>query len=340
MEETDDIGFDLDTFEGIYASSNMPKAPPTHEMSEEPEEIIEEESDQNPSLEEDDTAGKKKRLSQNERLKRQISELREQNSMLLHEKENERQRSYQLSNQNAQLTDMTVNEQYKNLEEQEKFWNLKREDLEYAYAGAYEAGDSQSLAKTASRMTESQLKLDQIQNQKNILSDQYNNYKKNAQTVQHQQQSYAPQVKDENLDNFLNKYEFLKPDANNRNYSPEAFSVVNRLSSELATQYKIDGRGSDISSPEYYSDLEGMMKKELFTNRTSSAPAMRSSRMVAPVGKRQNILHDQPAVAFNEHENKFITAFINEFGKEHADLVKKEFSQAKKTKITSNDDYF
>lgn len=267
----------------------------------------------------------KKRLSQNERLKKQLNEVKSFNQDLLN-------RLQQTEQQNHALSQRTLSQHYDSLEDKEKYWGVIKEDYKSALQGAYEGGAASSVADAADKMQIANLELEKIRNEKSNVAyqiEQVRNYTASPN-------KYPTSGEDENLNNFLTKYPFLSPDNNNPNYAPEAVAKVSKISSDLSTEYKMAGRGDEIRSADYFEELEQRMSKEINSKPARSSPTSRSSRMVAPVGKRTSVSHEEPSVKFSSHDKNLMMNLRNEFGTQYDKILMQKFTDAKKNK---NNDY-
>lgn len=307
---------------------NLALAGNVEESDDESEEEIEENTenfDDEPHYDSQGDKPRKKRLSQSDRQKKRLQEMQAQ--MLEMQAQLEKERQIKMS-----YEEELFKSKLDTLEKDEKYWKTVAQDYKSSLESSYEEGASAAMADYTEKLHDSKINLRQIQEEKNKIHNLYSQYKNNP--------TPAPRsvtVVDEGLNRFLEKHPYLDPDKNNPNYSPDAFAEVSKLSSELSKQYKIQGRGNDISSDDYYEDLEKMMKKNstLTPQRKSSSDSSstpRSVRMVAPVGKRQTITHDDPEVAFSTSDKVKMNTLRNLFGKDYDDLLVKTFSDSKRRK--------
>lgn len=270
------------------------------------------------------TKPRKKRLSQSERQKKRINDMQAQMQNMQAELEKERVKA-------LSYEEHLFKTKFETLEKEEKYWKNIAQDYKSSLESSYEEGASAAVADYTDKLQESKLTLREIQEQKNKINTLYSQYRNSPQP-----QSPRQTIEDPELNRFLEKHPYLDPDQKNPNYSPDAFAEVSHLSAELSRQYKLQGRGEDISSDDYYQDLEKMMKKNNAltpkgSSRSSPQPT-RSVRMVAPVGKRQTITHDDPDVAFSTSDKIKMNTLRNLFGKEYDDLLVQTFSSTKRRK--------
>lgn len=295
------------------------------------EESLSDEPIQNeePHQEEYEVAPKKKRLSQNERYKKQLQETRQQLE--------EAQAILQQTNlEKQQAIEALWAKENENIETQSKYWNIVAEDYEFALRSALDAGDSARVAELTRKMNESDNVRRDLTNRQTQLANSYTQYRNTAQP---QSNNYTVKSTfNEAATEFLERNPFLDPKPGNSNYSPQAVAKVSEISSDLSMQYKMQGRGDEINTQSYFNDLERQMNKEFGrrsqpqqnTRMSNPSPSPRSARMVAPVGKRQTMDNAQPRMNLSKEHKTLMMSLRNEFGSEYDHLLKKAFAPATK----------
>ncbi len=300
-----------------------------HEDHEEEDEGIAENLNEDEVYEDSKPQPRKKRLSQSDRQKKQLAEARQHLYEMQQALEMERNKTLTYEEELFQA-------KMDNLEREEKYYKNISADYKSALESAYEDGASAAVADATDKLQDSKLYLKKIQEEKDKVFNLYKQYKNNPQ-----QSMRVNLPVDESLNNFLERHPYLDPKDGNPNYSAEAFSEVAKISSDLSKQYKVQGRGDEIRSDNYYNDLEKIMKKNLNMGGKPSTPtkAPRSVRMVAPVGKRTHITNDEPDVNFTRSDKIKMNTLRNLFGKEHDDLLTRTFTTSKRGIPSMREDY-
>jgi hypothetical protein len=270
---------------------------------------------------------KKKRLSQSERQKKIIQDLKNE----LAEKEKIIENA---TTQNSSLEVELFNKLYNEIERDEEYWTQIQDGCNAGIAEAMEDGESTSFASFNSKLQDSKIALDKLKQKKQDMQKLYKQY---TATKNNSINTRSTASKNPDLDDFLERNPFLDV-TNSTNYSPSAAAKVNELSSQLTQEYKMNGRGDEVQSEGYFRELEEIMKENLNTNQRPQSKSVnrstpnRSSRMVAPVGKRETFSTPSSPNKFSLEQQKQMLAYRNIFGPEYDDLLIDAFSKAKRSR--------
>lgn len=172
---------------------------------------------------------------------------------------------------------------------------------------------------------------------------QYNQTHQNNTYQNTQQSEYIPPQNpseviehEENFKDWLSDKPFLH--RGNPNYSPTLEAISSQLSSQLAIQYKLNGRGNQVYSQDYYDDLTGLLQQnienmgvnqqqrqrhpEYMTNNHPATP----SRYVSPVSSSMNTFSGGNDSYRKEKISADEADMINRFGRVFGN--KEEFAKS------------
>jgi hypothetical protein len=216
------------------------------------------------------------------------------------------------------------NEKAKRVDREEKYTDLLSTNIHWAKTAAERENDLSS--KTEAEKYISDLQTQKLQTLRE--KEQLANY----------QPMYSESVADpeakSNYEEFLERNPIVNlNDPNNPNYSPEAFKIMENLSSKLSVRYKMEGRGEDEFSPTYFKDLENMFKNELGYQTSPQSSGQRSRNISTPVSSSRapHPRGGSQEPQFGEVELKVIQSFLDHAQDDtHKEAIKKRYIEAKK----------
>ena len=280
--------------------------------SDEDHQLIEDKNEgvQDDNQGDDRSYSKKSRPSQNSRLRKQNEDLA--------------QRMAELERQNLFL-------QKQNLEKEENTLKLVNTNLNWAKTAADQENDVKSRNEADDALMDIKLKIHEVQRQKDHIDRQanyhHNNYSSN---------SVDSETKD-NYEEFLERNPIVNfKDSSNPNYSPDVYNLAQSLSSKLSLRYKMENRGHDEFSREYFHDLENLIKSELGNPMQNNNNSNRGrNNFSAPVSSSNPRTNNKNLKLTPEEQSVFNGFMKNAVSEEHKEAIRKRFVTAKQGNFRS-----
>jgi hypothetical protein len=253
------------------------------------EEISEEvESESEPEFEGEENKPESKRfkrLSQIERTRQMLEREREEKNRLISDANEAKRIAHEAQRKSEELAILAA-------EDREKLLDLYEAQYRELRSAARQAGDEESLDETEDKILNIKLERKKLKEMRETSA--INRARSgDQQTVQQLELDTRPVPtvddlkKQERMEKFLERFPFIDP-ANNAAYNPELQAKASKISSDLATQYKLEGKGNKILSREYLNDLGELLNEEVQSIKSkiplrSTDKPMQESRRTAPV---------------------------------------------------------
>lgn len=307
-DDLDNEGFEstLDKLKSIYGKSDTSEE--TDEEKETESEEIEEEKEQEEEEEVFETSNrhKKKRETQNERIKRMNRELREENERL---KQNSGY-DYQ------QLFEARRQAEIEKLEMQEELLNFKRDQYKII---AEEAQTSKNpiAVDAIAEITRADRELERIKERLEQTKGA------SIQTNNNISSHKIPRENQEAQEEFLEKHKYLTKDSH-------AQELAEELANKLNRKYIVSDQEDDIGSPKYMKELDALLTKRIAEDLNISVSGNKTKKRSysAPVKSSKPIGGASPVLS--AADKKYIQSIINLVGEDQAEMVKKSFMEVRR----------
>lgn len=257
---------------------------------------------------------KKKRETQNERLKRINRQLQE---------ENERLKSTTFQ-ENQVLFEQKKQAELENLEQQSELLRLKREQYQMIAEEAQSTNNPVSINAIA-ELTKTDRELERIAEE--LERKRNSAYKR---TPQEETNNNLPDEFVEAQEKFIKKHKYLQSD-------PDAQEIATQLANKLNRKYNVSGEDDLIGSPKYMQELDRLLSKKIAEDLEINLSGKKNVKRsyAAPV-KTAKSTSGQPILS--QADKKYLQSIVNLVGEEQAEIVKKSFMAAKKKQLQERND--
>lgn len=253
---------------------------------EEISEEIESESESEFEQEENKAESKRfKRLSQIERTRQMLEREREEKNRLIAEANEAKRLAHEAQRKSEELAILAA-------EDREKLLDLYETQYRELRTAARQAGDDESLDETEDKILNIKLERQKLKEMREASAIQRARSGDQAKVQQLEIDTRPVPTSDdlrkqERMEKFLERFPFIDP-ANQTAYNPDLQARASKLSADLATKYKLEGKGNKIFSKEYLNDLGDLLSEEVETIKSklptrSTERPMADSRRTAPV---------------------------------------------------------
>lgn len=293
------------------------------EESEEDESLEEEEdnssSEEVESIDEEEVyetsnRHKKKRETQNERLKRINRQLQEENARL-------KSTTFQ---ENQVLFEQKKQAELENLEQQSELLRLKREQYQMIAEEAQSTNNPVSI-KAIAELTKTDRELEKIEEE--LERKRNSSYTRTPET---ETNNNLPDEFVEAQEKFIKKHKYLQSD-------PDAQEIATQIANKLNRKYNVSGEDDLIGSPKYMQELDRLLSKkiaeDLEINFSGKKTVKRS--YTAPV---KTAISNSGQPILSQADKKYLQSIVNLVGEEQAEIVKKSFMAAKKKQLQERND--
>lgn len=240
-----------------------------------------------------------KRLSQIERTRQMLEREREEKNRLIAEANEARKLAHEAQRKSEELAILAA-------EDREKLLDLYEAQYRELRTSARQAGDDESLDETEDKILNIKLERQKLKEMREASA--LNRARSGDQAKVQQFEIDTRPVptaedlrKQERMEKFLERFPFIDP-ANQTSYNPDLQAKASKISADLATKYKLEGRGNKILSKEYLNDLGDLLNEEVETLK-SKMPSRSSDR---PMETRRTA----PVSSFGGGENRSNTSKI------------------------------
>lgn len=298
----------------------------SEEDESEEDESLEEEEEENSSSEEVESIEeeeevyetsnrhKKKRETQNERLKRINRQLQEENERLKNTTFHENQVLFEQKKQ-AEL---------ENLEQQSELLRLKREQYQMIAEEAQSTNNPVSI-KAIAELAKTDRELERIEEE--LERKRHSAYTRTPQT---ETNNNLPDEFVEAQEKFIKKHKYLQSD-------PDAQEIATQIANKLNRKYNVSGEDDLIGSPKYMQELDRLLSKKIAEDLEINLSGKKNVKRsyAAPV-KTAKSNSGQPILS--QADKKYLQSIVNLVGEEQAEIVKKSFMAAKKKQLQERND--
>jgi len=224
----------------------------------------------------DNGEAKSKKLTQNQRLKKQLEEKEKENATLKKANDEyilalaaQKQKDLNasmliLEKDKKEFAKLAADEAYR-----EEYY---RANEQYNEAHQAKIRAMRAIAEEAKREEDIRILKRDYEQTNQIINQAYQEY-------QQKDYSYKPQYEYETDDNkndaqerFLRAHPFLDMRGNNPNFSKNLKDEADKLANTLADKYKIEGRGKEVYTDSFYEDLSRTLKDNLRNTFSSVLP--------------------------------------------------------------------
>jgi hypothetical protein len=126
----------------------------------------------------------------------------------------------------------------------------------------------------------------QYQSHSTLVNSAYEEFRRKDYNYKPQYEYEEDEGKNKAVDRFLNSHKFLDNRFENPNYSPRLAQIAQNLEATLADKYKIEGRGTDIYTDDFFQDLSSNLKVHLKNEFNTQLPANQQQQ---PYGDGMNM---------------------------------------------------
>lgn len=224
-----------------------------------------------------ETKQKSNKLTQKERLKQKIMQAEQEKAMQAKQIDELTLRNAFLENQNI-LLDMQKLEKEKAEHARIAAEELYRREMfrnENDYQASFEAEYKSKQAMIHEEKVKDELaKLKaKYQNHSNLVNSALEEFKRKDYNYKPQYEYEEDETKNKALDRFLSAHKFLDNRTENPNFSPRLAQIAQNLEATLIDKYKIEGRGADVNSDDFFQDLSANLKVHLRNEFNTQLPA-------------------------------------------------------------------
>lgn len=324
MDEDNDLADDAfsnnqisnqDAMNGMMNYFNVPSLTQNAEMNKESDNS--EQLDDDSNIDSAEGAKQKaKKLSQNARQKKIISE---KNHLISEQQRKIDEMALLVGQLNHRLDKMSLDY----ADQTENYLNLKKDDLRYTKKHYENQEQYDEANKSEEELANLHYELLKVRENKNIYKSRLNQNAELLTRASQEVKSKNYSIPDEDLNpadeeklnsraEFFRKHPYLNPEPNNPNYSQNLFDMSLQEAVALEDDYKINGRGEEIGTRQFYNDLSATIKSRL---NQKGNPPMSNRNIYDNAAPQPSVYRNSNrAVRLTNDEIRMRDAIFQEFG--------------------------